>query len=283
MGHSGEYEGGLLDEVTWYNRMENYDCPDDEANTGESYWSMASTSHGAGDENTYDCIEESKSAWWRFNMAFDNRPENLANEECSYWNDQSRENNDFRPYPVNFQYTVELGDDESHTDGNKGIELEDPYPKEGHGEGDHKDMEAFLDIVATAAGAVGGAYAGVGGSLIKYIIAESTSSNGASHSSDSNNSIHEWDVPLSGDYDDFPYLNDSDHNDDGENDAVSAEVQCQVRNEYSSGTHNLKVDQSFSFNYYKAVGDCQDCHPDTITKKTAPGLLQYPEYDAECN
>lgn len=252
-------DGGILDEVTWDRTMDSK-CYD----TKSSDWRMVSATHARGTTSEeWNEIDQNGSNIWRFQMYFPNRPESVYNIPC--WERYGEP--DWRPYPANFQYSVEIGYNEDPSQ----LYFRDNMPEDGDGDSDNAELDLVLDIL----GGVGGFYTGVGTAVVKYLIDNGWFSSGVNFSSSSSSDRYEWDIPLRGGYDDLPHE---------ESKARSAEVKCRVRNEYASGTHDVSVTQSYTFNYRSTedpygVCDYSDCSF-TYTKKTATTKIHEPSFEA---
>jgi len=242
-------EGGILDEVSWTGSMES-DC-----SGTSSDWRTVSGVYAEGtDSGEWGEIAYNGSNIWRFAMYFPDRPESTFEHDCR------STGVDYRPWPENFQFTVEIGWNEDSSD----LYFTHNEPKDGDGDDDNKELDLILDVL----GGAGGYYTGVGTAAIKYLI----DGNGVDFESKNLGGHYSWDVPLEGDYDDIPHEND---------DARSAEVRLRVNNEYTSGDHNLSVTQSYTFGYYTDEGSstCYCDYPISEYKKTSTTKGLYPEYE----
>lgn len=241
-------DGGILDEVDWYRTMES-SCSGTSSN-----WRVASGVHAEGtDSSEWSEIAYNGSNIWRFQMYFPNRPESIFPDECK------STGVDYRPWPVNFQYDVNIGWNEDPSD----LYFTHNEPQDGDGDSDNDELNLALDIL----GGTSGFYTSVGSAVVKYLI----DGNGTSFDSSNMGGSYSWDIPLEGDYNDLPHES---------SDAESAEVRLRVNNEYTSGTHYLDVTQSYTFGYYTDEGSyCRCSSPISEWKKTATTKSLSPSYD----
>lgn len=102
----------------------------------------------------------------------------------------------------------------------------------------------------------------MGAALLKYVI----NSNNLTYTDWDYNSQAEWDIPLGGDYSDLPLHKDINNE---ENETTTAEVQCQINNDYASGDHDIEYMPKYTFGYYgSSEGICSDCSSYYLNYKT---------------
>lgn len=225
-------KGGILDEVTWDGTEESV------CSNRNSDWRLYSGVYALGSsEEEWSQIEDNGSNIWRFAQSFSNLP------ESTYPLDDRKDSFDYRPWPDNFQYDVSIAYDEDVSN----LYLNFPSPDDSESGNNYSEFDLLLDIL----GGAGGFWVNAGAAAIEYVIGPDDATVTVA---DLGESIS-WDIPMDGsDYSDLPQERSSD--------ATGAEVRARVNNEYSSGTHELSVTQSFTYDYYTQYDPVYDsCDP----------------------
>lgn len=238
--------GGTLYDSEWSNSM-------DTSCEGYSTWTGATaiTANGSSSED-WNQIAEGETNIWKFWIHFRERPENLYHDGCTYYDD------DFKPYPHNFNFHVYTHYDEDPS------ELWFPSWEPDNHDDDGSDNDE-LDLVLDIINGVGGPYTTIGTAVVDYMISGDDSID--VDESDLSTDLT-FDCPADGGYDALPRENSDE--------ARSAQVSVRIQNEYADGYHSIYGIPKYTFGYkITDPNQCTDCYAyyteyKTVTPETKP-------------
>ncbi|MBZ6495460.1 hypothetical protein KWG76_11090 [Haloterrigena longa] len=206
-------------------------------------------------DHKYNEIGENQSNVWRFYVYFGNRPNDIF--DCDSVN---------HIQPSNYSLHVEPFYDEQEGY----INFSHPEPADGDGENDNDELGLALDIVRST-----GKLASIGASIADYVMDGSGSSTTVEYHD--GGTIYDFDVDLSGSYNDLPReLSDK---------GKTTQFSLRVHNEWPADDMmcSIEFQPEYTFHYADSTPcTCFDATPVGMYKTVTPDWAQSPEawYDS---